>query len=168
MDFTVNQVQQMVTLVVEDAQATIAAKLREGGIDPTSYCKEPTADPFSNQHTEHKQTKFYREEFGLVVSSVNNHHSHHPTPPSAMHGQRRSRMRGVGTVCWGCCTCLYLQLSNSLSIIFVQEPVIVTLGLVVTTGPRRYISEQKDTFQCVPLQKGLRALLQHQEILDEV
>ena len=41
----------------------------------------------------------------------------------------------------------------------------VTLG---TPGPRGGVSQEKHTFHYVPLQKGLQALLSHQEICDEV
>lgn len=50
----------------------------------------------------------------------------------------------------------------------IQEPVAVALGTPVTTGPRGGVSEEKHTFHYVPLQKGLEALLSHQEICDEV
>lgn len=59
----------MVTLAVKEAEVTIATKSRAGGIEPTSFRDEPVADPFSDIRTEYKQTKFYQEEFGLVVIS---------------------------------------------------------------------------------------------------
>ena len=39
---------------------------------------------------------------------------------------------------------------------------------VVHVGAKRRLRECKDTFQYVPLLQGLQALLQSQEILDEV
>ena len=49
-----------------------------------------------------------------------------------------------------------------------QEPVTIQLGSELTSAPRGTIREQKDTFQYVPLQEGLKALLKNQHVFDEV
>ena len=49
-----------------------------------------------------------------------------------------------------------------------QEPVAVQLGSFMTSNPRGQMHEQKDTFQYVPLHKGLKALLRNQYISNEV
>lgn len=48
-----------------------------------------------------------------------------------------------------------------------QEPVTIQLGSELTSEPRGTIREQ-DTFQYVPLQEGLKALLKNQHVFDEV
>lgn len=64
-NFAVDQIRQMVTLAVEEAQTTLLSSSNDNG---TNLPKIESADPFSGLETEHMQTKFYREQFGLVVS----------------------------------------------------------------------------------------------------
>ena len=73
LDFSVGQVQQMVSYAVEDIQNAVETQLR-------SFCSESSLDmpdisdcfkipdPFKNLQNEYMQTKFYRENFDLVVS----------------------------------------------------------------------------------------------------
>ena len=73
LDFSIGQVQQMVSFAVGDIQNAVETHLR-------SYCSESSLavpdisdcfkipDPFRNLQNEYMQTKFYREYFDLVVS----------------------------------------------------------------------------------------------------
>lgn len=49
-----------------------------------------------------------------------------------------------------------------------QEPVIGKRMEYVNTGSKRRLCEVEDTFQYVPLLEGLKSLLAHAEIRDEV
>ena len=49
-----------------------------------------------------------------------------------------------------------------------QEPVTVQLGSLMTSGPRGQMHEHKDSFQYIPLDRGLKALLKNNELCDEV
>ena len=49
-----------------------------------------------------------------------------------------------------------------------QEPETIELGSSMTSAPRGRMHVQKDTFQYIPLEKGLRALLKNKNIRAEV
>ncbi len=42
------------------------------------------------------------------------------------------------------------------------------MGSELTSAPRGTLHEHKDTFQYIPLQDGLKALLKNQQVFDEV
>ena len=44
----------------------------------------------------------------------------------------------------------------------------IEFGSEITSAPKGAMHEHKDTFQYVPLEKGLKALLQNQQLRDEV
>lgn len=76
-DFAVSQVQQMVKYAVEDIKESVEkhllSHLEASGLqvdlpDIGEYFNSP--DPFSNLQSEHMQTKYYRENFDLVVSCL--------------------------------------------------------------------------------------------------
>ena len=75
LDFTVSQVKEMLFYDHQDKVAAINTALRNqsGERTPTqaelSDCLE-YKNPFATFQTEHLQTKYYREHFGLVVSTV--------------------------------------------------------------------------------------------------
>ena len=54
----------------------------------------------------------------------------------------------------------------SLLISILQEPETIELGVALTSTGSRH--QRKDTFQYIPLEKGLKALLKNKEISDEV
>lgn len=49
-----------------------------------------------------------------------------------------------------------------------KEPETIELGLRMTSAPRGVMHEKRDTFQYIPLEKSLTALLKNKEIRDEV
>ena len=71
LNFVTQQVQQMVSFVVDDIEEAVKKYLNDCGV-PMQNARldaqfEVMCDPFSLQ-TEYLQTKFYREKFNLVVS----------------------------------------------------------------------------------------------------
>jgi len=71
-DFAVGQVQEMAACVAQDLKTSVESRLQQHyiktGVDPPdlSDCFEDI-DPFSGLETEYLQTKFYVENFHLVV-----------------------------------------------------------------------------------------------------
>ena len=70
-DFAVNQVKNMVTYALQDMQATVQQGITSG-VETTDAIDMigRSIDPFEDLHTEYKQTKFYKENFNLVVRNV--------------------------------------------------------------------------------------------------
>ena len=72
-DFAVGQVNEIVTYVAEDLKASVESALREVSLETGAEvpdlvgCYEECR-PFLHLETEYMQTKFYRENFSLVVS----------------------------------------------------------------------------------------------------
>lgn len=66
-NFSVGQIKQMVLHVLDDVKASVKSKLDVDGRSDIDECFY--VDPFQGLDTEHLQTKFYRENFNLVVSS---------------------------------------------------------------------------------------------------
>lgn len=74
LDFAVGQVHQMVTYIVEDIQASVEEHLRANGtplidMPAISECFQ-VPDPFCDLQTEHMQSKYYKENFFLVVNCI--------------------------------------------------------------------------------------------------
>lgn len=69
LDFTVSQVKEMLYYDHQDKVAAINTALRNQSGAELSDCLE-YKNPFATLQTEHLQTKYYREHFGLVVSTV--------------------------------------------------------------------------------------------------
>ena len=70
-DLAVSEVQKMVCFSTADTQHVAQCILEDNGVEvPNFVCDSITTDPFEDLLTEHKQTKFYRENFNLVVSLV--------------------------------------------------------------------------------------------------
>ena len=75
LDFTVSQVKEMLFYDHQEKVAAINTALRNQAGEPTrtqaelSDCLE-YKNPFATLQTEHLQNKYYRENFGLVVSSI--------------------------------------------------------------------------------------------------
>ena len=69
-DFAVGSVNQMIEGVSEEHQKSVEKYLQENDIALPTTLDEcfPSMDLFSDLQTEYQQTKFYREQFGLVVS----------------------------------------------------------------------------------------------------
>ena len=73
LDFAVGQVQQMVTFAVEDIQNAVETCLSSYYSESLSEMPNITdcfkmQDPFRNLQNEYMQTKYYRENFDLIVS----------------------------------------------------------------------------------------------------
>ena len=74
-DYTVSNVQQMVQFIVEDLHSAIESKIEQqlAGTDISmpdiSSCFKDI-DPFQGLETEHKQIRFWKNNFGLVVSRL--------------------------------------------------------------------------------------------------
>lgn len=73
LDFAVGQVQQMVTFAVEDIQNAVETCLSSYYSESLSEMPNVTdcfkmQDPFRNLQNEYMQTKYYRENFDLIVS----------------------------------------------------------------------------------------------------
>ena len=69
LDFAVGQLQQMVAYTVEDVKKLVETQLHESDADrPDISSSFKVPDPFASLRTEYMQTKYYIENFGLVVS----------------------------------------------------------------------------------------------------
>ena len=67
LDFAMKQVQQMVGFAIEDVQQAVELQLPSINSSEVRECfKVP--DPFLNLRSEYMQTKYYKENFGLIVS----------------------------------------------------------------------------------------------------
>ena len=68
-NFAVGSINSIVNDVCESVHESVTSSLNSGcsSMD-IAACFEDHKDPFSSLQTEYKQSKFYREEFGLVVS----------------------------------------------------------------------------------------------------
>ena len=74
LDFAVGQVQQMVAFAAEDIQNAVESRLHSyseysSDIPDLSECFK-IQDPFRNLQNEYMQTKYYRENFDLIVSLI--------------------------------------------------------------------------------------------------
>ena len=73
-DYTVSQVQEMVTFIIDDLKSATEHSIQQQLADThvelpdISLCFE-NINPFKGLETEHKQMKFYKDTFGLVVST---------------------------------------------------------------------------------------------------
>ena len=73
LDFAVGQVQQMVTFAVEDIQSAVETRLRSHHTENISEMPDISdcfkiPQPFGSLQNEYMQTKYYRENFDLIVS----------------------------------------------------------------------------------------------------
>ena len=85
-DFAVSQVSSMTDFIVQDIQSSLQHTLQEHLLDNNQLL--PMLDecflknnPFEGLETEHKQSKFYRTEFGLIVSMIASCTTPPPPPP---------------------------------------------------------------------------------------
>lgn len=72
-DFAVSQVQQMVKYALEDLKDNVLKSAHESGYDlPMNIvdAMDTSINPFQDLHSEHMQTKFFKEYFNIVVSNV--------------------------------------------------------------------------------------------------
>ena len=69
-NFSVGSINAIVNGVCESVHGSIQSSLDSGRCSSTDVaaCFDDHEDPFASLHTEYKQSKYYREEFGLVVS----------------------------------------------------------------------------------------------------
>lgn len=139
-DFAVEEVRQMVSYAVDHVHKSVTMKLSE--CSQAIGCQVPdisdcfkVPDPFGHLESEYMQTKFYRDNFDLVVGYI-------------------LKLFVLKVIC--------------ASKLLLQEPVTIVLGSEMRNDPRGTLREHKDTFQYVPLERGLRALLKNQSIRDEV
>lgn len=133
-NFSVGQVKQMVAHILEDVKISVKNKVGDVDIEDCF-----NADPFWGLETEALQSKFYREHFDLVVSSI------------------IRQMLHVRLMMF-----IYLYWQEPVTIELGSELV------TVCTGNKRRLSDKKRTFQYVPLLEGLQLLLNNREIFDEV
>lgn len=71
LDFIIQQVKQMISFAVDDAEEKVKVYLTEQGVTELpdiSKCFEGMNNPFIYLETEYMQNKFYQENFNLVVS----------------------------------------------------------------------------------------------------
>ena len=72
-DFTVGAVNQIISIVYEDLRKSVIQSLNDIGVPTQDICIDHLFSPeniFEELETEYQQTKFYKDHFGLVVSSV--------------------------------------------------------------------------------------------------
>ena len=74
LNFITQQVQQMVSFAVDDIEEAVKKHLNDCGVTMENAHLdsqfEALRNPFLNLQTEYLQTRFYREKFNLVVSSL--------------------------------------------------------------------------------------------------
>ena len=71
-DFAIGQVQQMLSFAVDDIQNVLEAHLQSCPLDASNYASVleyiSIPDPFLHLQSEYMQTKYFRENFDLIVS----------------------------------------------------------------------------------------------------
>jgi hypothetical protein len=79
-NFAVTQVTDMFKFIAADIKSSVEGKLKESlneaGVSLPDLAECFNVNPFDGLMSEHMQTKFYRENFYLVVSQMNNYNSH--------------------------------------------------------------------------------------------
>ena len=75
-DFCVSSVKQMIGFTCQDLKDSIQDTLEKSGCSELLEGLRDNINPFEELETEHQQTKFYKEHFGLVVSSLVGHAKH--------------------------------------------------------------------------------------------
>ena len=68
-NFAVGSINSIVESVCDDVYESVHASLKMGTAE-FAACFQEYQDPFASLHTEYKQSKFYRDVFGLVVNSL--------------------------------------------------------------------------------------------------
>lgn len=66
LNFALESVHDIIKITSQSIHNSVCKELEDGSFPPTSGCFQ-TYDPFSNLRTEYQQTKFYKDNFGLVV-----------------------------------------------------------------------------------------------------
>ena len=66
LDFAMSQVQQMVGFAIEDVQQAVELQLQSSSVSISESFMVP--DPFLHLKSEYMQTKYYKENFNLIVS----------------------------------------------------------------------------------------------------
>ena len=70
-NFAVGSINSIVESVCDDVYESVQASLqRDGCTAELAACFQEHQDPFASLHTEYRQSKFYRDVFGLVVNSL--------------------------------------------------------------------------------------------------
>ena len=74
-NFAVQQVQSLVEHTLEDVKASVEEKLQQHSTEFGDYLPDISdcfmnIDPFSGLESEYRQTKFYKENFDLIVSLI--------------------------------------------------------------------------------------------------
>lgn len=67
-NFAVGSINTIVDSVCESTQSSLQEALATGDVDAMKLYLDELESPFAQLQTEYKQSKFYREHFGLVVS----------------------------------------------------------------------------------------------------
>ena len=69
LNFALESVSDIINITSRNIEHAVCQELSESGISPSPSCFH-TPDPFSNLKTEYQQTKFHRDNFGLIVRNI--------------------------------------------------------------------------------------------------